>query len=124
MAGEASELGCQIIVLFSKGCCLVLEAIGCAANPNQQVDVEVYETGTYGSPLSSKRVCCCSTASMPSRKDSRDLEMWPSWELGWRFRDIARCRSSSESLMWSAKRYSCDGFAMVLLHSLVLDGLG
>ena len=48
--------------------------------------------------------CCCSKASMPSRIDSRDRDMWPSWELGSRFRDMARWRSRSESLMWSANK--------------------
>ena len=57
--------------------------------------------------------CWFSKASMPSRIESRDREMWPSWELGSRFREIARWRSRSESFMWSARRYSCDGFAML-----------
>ena len=39
--------------------------------------------------------------------------MVPSWELGSRFREIARCRSSRESLMWSARRKSWDGLAML-----------
>lgn len=36
--------------------------------------------------------------------------MWPSWVLGERLRDMARCRSRRESLMWSARRKSCGGF--------------
>ena len=36
-----------------------------------------------------------------------------SWELGSRFREIARCRSRRESLMWSARRKSWDGLAMM-----------
>ena len=40
-----------------------------------------------------------SNASTPSRIWSNDLEMCPSWELGSRLREMARCRSSNESLI-------------------------
>ena len=45
--------------------------------------------------------------------------MVPSWELGSRFKEIARCRSSRESLMWSARRKSWDELAMVVAWSEV-----
>lgn len=61
---------------------------------------------TDGSLFSSNRICSASRASRLSRKDSSDREMWPSWEFGSRFREMARCRSSRESLMWSARRKS------------------
>lgn len=32
--------------------------------------------------------------------------------FGSRLRDIARCLSSNESLIWSARRRSCDGLDM------------
>ena len=54
---------------------------------------------TYGSPLSSKRACSFSKASMPSRIESSDLEMCASCELGSRLSDMARCRSRSDSLI-------------------------
>ena len=56
---------------------------------------------------------CCSRLSIPSRIDSRERDMVLSWELGSRFSEIARCRSSRESLMWSARRKSWDGLAML-----------
>lgn len=43
--------------------------------------------------------CCLSTASSPSWKDSRDRDISAFCELGTRLSEIARCRSSSESLM-------------------------
>jgi len=54
-------------------------------------------------PLSDS-VSCFSKASMPSRIESSDRDMWPSWEFGSRLRLMARCRSSRDSLMWSARR--------------------
>ena len=52
--------------------------------------------------------------SMPSRKDSRERDIWASWDgLGSMEREMARCRSRRESLMWSARRKSCEGFDMV-----------
>lgn len=36
--------------------------------------------------------------------------MCASWEVGVRFREMARWRSRRESLMWSARRKSWDGF--------------
>ena len=56
------------------------------------------------SSLSPDCDCWLSKASMPSRIESRDREMWPSWELGSRLREMARWRSSRESLIWSARR--------------------
>ena len=51
---------------------------------------------------------------MPSRKDSNDREMLESWEgFGSRFNDMARCRSSKESLIWSARRSNCEGLDIV-----------
>ena len=47
-----------------------------------------------------------SKVSMPSRKESREREMWLSWDEGSRSREMARCRSRSESLMWSERRKS------------------
>ena len=45
--------------------------------------------------------------------------MVPSWKLGSRFKEIARCRSSRESLMWSARRKSWDVLAMMVAWSEV-----
>lgn len=52
--------------------------------------------------------------SMPSLKESSDLDIFESCDgFGSSLREIARCRSSSESLMWSASRRSCEGFDML-----------
>lgn len=52
--------------------------------------------------------------SIPSRNDSSDRDMLESVEgLGSSFSEMALCRSRRESLMWSARRRSCDGFDMV-----------
>jgi hypothetical protein len=56
-----------------------------------------------------------SRAAMPSRKDSSERAIWLSWlGLESRFRDMARWRSSRESLMWSERRKSCEGFDMAV----------
>jgi len=47
---------------------------------------------------------------MPERRESSDRDIWPSWVLGERSREMARWRSSNESLMWSASRKSWAGF--------------
>lgn len=53
---------------------------------------------------------------MPDRSCSSDLDIWPSWVLEERLRDMARWRSSSDSLMWSASRNSWGGLvAMVVV---------
>lgn len=64
------------------------------------------------SPASSRLSLWTAMFSRPARKDSREREMWPSWEFGSRFREMARCRSRRESLMWSARRKSWFGFDM------------
>ena len=62
---------------------------------------------TYAeSPACSNRARSFEMPSSPSRSESSDLEMCPSWELGSRFNEIARCRSKRESLIWSASRKS------------------
>lgn len=48
--------------------------------------------------------------SNPSRNDSSDLEIWPSCDVGSRFKETALCLSSRESFMWSARRKSWFGF--------------
>ncbi len=53
---------------------------------------------------SPESVSCRSKASMPSRIESSDREMWPSCELGSRLREMALCRSRRDSFMWSARR--------------------
>lgn len=78
----------------------------------------------YSSGMSST---CDSSDSMPERNCSRDLEIWPSWLLEGRFSDRARCRSSSESLMWSARRNSWGGLVvivvvLVLVVTMMCDG--
>lgn len=57
---------------------------------------------------------CDSSDSIPERNCSSEREIWPSWLFGERFREMARCRSSNESLMWSASRKSCGGFVDML----------
>ena len=64
---------------------------------------------------------CCSRLSIPSRIESSERDMVLSWELGSRFREIARWRSRRESLMWSARRKSWDGLAMFVTRSEVFD---
>jgi len=51
------------------------------------------------SPASSNRIRSFVTASSPSRRESSDLEMCPSCEVGSRFSDIARCLSRRDNLM-------------------------
>jgi hypothetical protein len=65
---------------------------------------------TYSSPVSS---ACDSRDSMPERNCSRDREICASWALGERLSDMARWRSSSESLMWSDKRNNCGGLVAI-----------
>jgi len=60
--------------------------------------------GAYVSPVFDNRVCSTSRVSMPSRNDSSERDMWPSWELGSMLREIALWRSRRESLMWSASK--------------------
>lgn len=73
---------------------------------------------TYASsPSSPRRTTWFVIPSMPERKDSRERVMCASWEVGVRFREIARWRSRRESLMWSAKRNSWDGFDIVAENS-------
>lgn len=68
---------------------------------------------TYAvSPASSRLSLWTAMFSRPARKDSREREMWPSWEFGSRFREMARWRSRRESLMWSARRKSWFGLDM------------
>jgi len=55
------------------------------------------------------------TFSKPSRRESKERDMWPSCEVGSRFREMARWRSRRESLMWSARRKYWFGLAMLLL---------
>lgn len=50
---------------------------------------------------------------MPDRNCSNDLEMWASWLVEGRLSDMALCRSSSDSLMWSANRNSCGGLVAI-----------
>ncbi len=71
------------------------------------------------SPDSCRRSTSCAKSSIPVLKDSRERDMCPSWEFGERFSAIARCRSRSESLMWSARRKSCEEFDIVLKYWMV-----
>jgi hypothetical protein len=66
---------------------------------------------TYSSLVSS---ACDSRDSMPDRNCSSDLEIWASWALGERLSDMARCRSSKDSLMWSDRRNSCGGLVAIV----------
>jgi hypothetical protein len=59
---------------------------------------------------------------MPERNCSSEREIWPSWLLEGRLRERARWRSSSESLMWSARRKSCGG--LVAMMAVVGEGAG
>lgn len=72
------------------------------------------------SPASCNLILSSITLSSPSRKESSDREICPSCEVGSRFRDIARCLSSKDSLMWSANRKYWFGLAMVLVVTVVL----
>lgn len=56
-----------------------------------------------------------SKAEMPEESDSSEREIWPSWVFGERFRDTARWRSRSDSLMWSARRNSWAGLAVAIV---------
>lgn len=82
--------------------------------------------GTYVvSPASSRLSLSTAMFSRPARKDSRDLDMCPSCEFGSRFREIARCRSRSDSLMWSARRKSWLGLDMAgMLYNSCVNSLG
>lgn len=51
---------------------------------------------------------------MPDWSWSSDRAIWGSLVLGSRFRLIARCRSSRESLMWSARRKSCEELVVIV----------
>lgn len=62
------------------------------------------------SPSSPRRMTSFVMPSMPVRKDSRERVMCASWEVGVRFKEMARWRSRRESFMWSARRKSLDGF--------------
>ena len=65
---------------------------------------------------------------MPERSESSDRDIWTSCELEARLSETARCRSSSESLMWSASRKSWGGFVVDMAATCGLlggtDGLG
>jgi hypothetical protein len=67
---------------------------------------------TYSSPVSS---ACDSRDSMPDRNCSNDLDIWASWAFGERLSDMALCRSSSDSLMWSDRRNSCGGLVAIVV---------
>ena len=64
---------------------------------------------------------CDSSAEMPDCSWSKEREIWPSLELGSRFRDMARWRSSRESLMWSASRNNCDALVVAILLTSCRD---
>lgn len=64
------------------------------------------------SPASCNRTRSAVTFSSPSFSESSEREMWPSCEVGSSLSDIARCRSSKDSLMWSARRKYWLGFAI------------
>jgi hypothetical protein len=49
---------------------------------------------------------------MPERRVSSDRDIWPSCVFGERLSEMARWRSRSESLMWSARRNSWGGFVV------------
>jgi hypothetical protein len=61
---------------------------------------------------------------MPDRNCSSDREIWTSWALGERLSEMALCRSSNDSLMWSDKRNNCGGLvAMVtLMRGGIVEG--
>ena len=59
---------------------------------------------THESPFDSSLTVSASMASTPSRMDSSERDILPSWADGSRLRDMALCRSKSESFIWSARR--------------------
>lgn len=59
---------------------------------------------------------------MPERNCSSDRDIWPSCVFGERLREIARCLSSRESLMWSARRNSCGGFVVDIAAAVIVEG--
>lgn len=65
------------------------------------------------SPASSNRIRSFPRPSRPVFKSSSDRPMCPSCVVCSRFSEMARCRSRSESFMWSARRLSCLGFDMI-----------
>jgi hypothetical protein len=60
---------------------------------------------------------------MPDLSCSSERDIWASWLLEGRFRDTARCRSSRESLMWSANRKSCGGLVVMVLWGCGDEGM-
>lgn len=58
---------------------------------------------------------CDSSDSMPERSCSRDREIWASWLVEGRFSDMARWRSSNDSLMWSDSRNNCGGLVAMAM---------
>ena len=101
---EAAKLGCQIVILRSEVGCLILEvwSLITAEESMLALRYSICER-TDESPPSRKRASC-SSASTPSRIESSDLDMCPSWEVGSRSSDIALWRSSRDNLMWSTRR--------------------
>lgn len=57
---------------------------------------------------------CASIAVTPERSESNDREIELSFESASNPSAMARCRSNSESLIWSARRKSCDGFGFAI----------
>ena len=112
------ELGGEIVVLGLEGLFCFSETICSSRRMLVGQRLERYCETYAESPASSSRVRSFVTPSRPSRKESRDLDMCPSWEFGSRFSEIARCRSRRESLTWSARRNSWFGFDMVVRLSL------
>jgi hypothetical protein len=58
---------------------------------------------------------------MPVCRESRDRDICPSCEFGSRSSDIARCLSSSESLMWSERRNSCAALVAAMFADLIYE---
>ena len=74
---------------------------------------------TYSPSTPSCSSACALKVSSPARKDSSDRVMGPSLVEG-SFSETARWRSSSESLMWSARRKSwCGDVDMVCIYLCV-----
>jgi hypothetical protein len=73
---------------------------------------QIWPRETYSSPVSS---VCDSSDSMPARSCSSDRAIWASWLLGERLSEMARWRSSRDSLMWSASRNSCGGLVAIVI---------
>jgi len=67
---------------------------------------------THSSDVSST---CDSSDSMPERNCSSDREICASWLVDGRLSETARCRSSSDNLMWSARRNSCGGLVAIAM---------